>query len=246
MSPSSRLRQLRNRLAHRATTSHDTPSTITTAQAATSRREPWWPKAHRPGATEDAAKRRRDGGRHGDSRVRSTVRRIAVHLVNTISNTAGDDIIGRVLRRSILRTAGAAVPRSTHLHGATYFSRPAHLRTGERCLINRGCYLDLHGTITLGDDVVVGHGAAVITSRHEFGPAQRRAGTVTGTAVVVESGAWLGANVTILPGITVGSGAVVAAGAVVTGDVAANTVVAGVPAQVVRRLDQPTSVQACG
>jgi acetyltransferase-like isoleucine patch superfamily enzyme len=49
----------------------------------------------------------------------------------------------------------------------------------------------------------------------------------------------VGANVTILPGVTVGRGAVVAAGAVVTSNVPANSVVAGVPARVVRRLDLP-------
>ena len=128
--------------------------------------------------------------------------------------------------------------------GGTYFSRAGHLRTGERCLINRSCYLDLHASITLGDDVVVGHGTAIITSRHVLGPAERRAGAVEGLQVVIGSGAWLGANATVLPGVTIGPGAVVAAGAVVNSDVPANAVVAGVPARVIRRLDHPNEVHA--
>lgn len=170
-------------------------------------------------------------------RVRSTLQRVGNHLVNGVSTVVGDDIVGRALRRGVLRLAGAPLRRSAHLMGGTYFSRPANLRVGERCLINRGCYLDLHGNITLGDDVVVGHGTAVITSRHRLGPEERRAGEVEGVSVTISSGAWVGANVTILPGVTVGRGAVVAAGAVVTSDVPANSVVAGVPARVVRRLD---------
>jgi maltose O-acetyltransferase len=172
-----------------------------------------------------------------EGRGRSTLRRLGSHLLNTVSDAFGDDIGGRAVRRVAVRRAGATVPRSTHLLGGTYFSRASRLCTGERCLINRRCYLDLHAEITLGDDVVVGHGSSIITSRHELGPSGRRAGTVTGAPVIIGSGAWLGANVTILPGVTVGPGAVVAAGAVVTADVPANTMVAGVPARPVRHLD---------
>lgn len=172
-----------------------------------------------------------------DGRVRSTLRRLGVHLVNTVSDAAGDDLVGRALRRAAVRGAGATVPRSTHLLGGTFFSRASHLRTGERCFINRNCYLDLHAQITLGDEVVVGHGTSIVTSRHEMGPSVRRAGVVVGVPVVIGSGAWIGANVTILPGVTVGHGAVVAAGAVVTADVPANMLVAGVPARPVRHLD---------
>jgi maltose O-acetyltransferase len=171
-------------------------------------------------------------------RVRSTLQRVGNHLVNGVSTAVGDDIVGRTVRRGVLRIAGAGLRRSAHLMGGIYFSRPANLRVGERCLINRSCYLDLHGMITVGDDVVIGHGTAIITSRHHLGPEERRAGVVESAVVTIGAGAWVGANVTILPGVTVGRGAVVAAGAVVIRDVPANSLVAGVPARVVRKLDQ--------
>jgi maltose O-acetyltransferase len=184
------------------------------------------------------------GERTTADRVRSTLRRAGTHLVNTVGDLVGDDVAGRLVRRGVVRIAGAEIPRSTHLLGGTYFSRAGNLNTGERCLINRGCYLDLHAPITLGDDVVIGHGTSIITSRHFLGPATRRAGSVEGLPVLVGSGAWLGANVTVLPGVTIGPGAVVAAGAVVNSDVPANAVVAGVPARVIRRLDHANEVQA--
>ena len=55
-------------------------------------------------------------------------------------------------------------------------------------------------------------------------------------SIVVGDGVWIGARATILPGVQIGDGAVVAAGAVVTRDVAANSLVAGVPAKTIREL----------
>jgi len=171
------------------------------------------------------------------SRVTNTLRKVAVHVVNSLSDLVGDDVASRAVRRVLLRMAGATVPHSADLAGGTYFSRPRHLRIGERCFVNRRCYLDLHDKITIEADVVIGHGTTIVTSVHAVGPATRRAGVVTGRPVVIQTGSWLGANVTVLAGVTVGAGSIVAAGSMVTKDVAPNTVVAGVPARPVRRLD---------
>lgn len=170
-------------------------------------------------------------------RVRATMLRLLVHVVNSLSNVVGDDVVSRWLRRMLLRLSGATVPSGTDLHGGTYFSNPQNLRMGRRCFVNRNCYLDLEAEISIGDDVVVGHGTTIVTSVHAIGPSTRRAGDVVGRPVSIEAGAWIGANALILPGVTVGAGAIVAAGAVVTSDVVADSVVAGVPAKVVRKLD---------
>ncbi|GJF07475.1 acyltransferase [Pseudonocardia sp. D17] len=170
-------------------------------------------------------------------RVRSTLARAATHLLNSASDLLGDDVVGRRLRSALLRAGGARLPRSSSFHGGTYFSRAANLRVGENCFVNRRCYFDLEGTVTLGDGVTIGHGVTVVTSTHAVGPTSHRAGAVTARPVTVGRGAWIGANATVLPGVTVGPGAVVAAGAVVVDDVAPDTLVAGVPARAVRRLD---------
>jgi len=159
------------------------------------------------------------------------------HLIMTASNAVGDDFVGLAMRRSMLRAAGATVASTATVRGGTFFGRPWNLTIGERSLLNRSCFLDLGAPVVLEANVVVGHGTALCTTTHQLGPADFRCGPPTRGPIVLERGCWLGANVTVLPGVRVGPGAVVAAGAVVTKDVPANVVVAGVPARVVRRLD---------
>ena len=84
--------------------------------------------------------------------------------------------------------------------------------------------------------MVIGHGVTFITADHEIGSEFQRSGTVKGAAIGIESGAWIGANSTVLPGVNIGRGAVVAAGSVVTTSVVANRLVGGVPAREIRTL----------
>jgi len=105
---------------------------------------------------------------------------------------------------------------------------------GKNVFINHACsFLDMGG-ITIEDDVLIGPKVNLITEGHPLNPSERKALTVQ--PIVIRRNAWIGAAVTILPGVTVGENSVVAAGAVVTKDVPANTVVAGVPAKVIKTI----------
>ncbi len=72
------------------------------------------------------------------------------------------------------------------------------------------------------------------SENHPLDPKDRK--TVILQPILIKRNAWIGANATILPGITIGENAIVAAGAVVTKDVPANCVVAGVPAKIVKEI----------
>lgn len=80
---------------------------------------------------------------------------------------------------------------------------------------------------------LIGHNTVITTLNHESMP-ERRADLLP-AAVHIEQQVWIGANVTICPGVRIGRGAIVAAGAVVTKDVAPGTLVGGVPAKILRR-----------
>jgi acetyltransferase-like isoleucine patch superfamily enzyme len=95
------------------------------------------------------------------------------------------------------------------------------------------------GTIRIGDDVIFGHNVCVLTGAHDYQqPAGlRRTLENAGRDVVIEDGAWIASNVTIIGPVRIGGEAVVSAGSVVTRDVEARSIVAGVPAKLVRTLE---------
>ena len=110
-----------------------------------------------------------------------------------------------------------------------------NLRFGRNVFVNHGCTAMDLGGITIGDDVMIGPNVQLISSGHPLDPATRRK-QITTAPVHIGRGVWIAAGATVLQGVTVGDDAVVAAGAVVTKDVPARTLVAGVPARVVRVL----------
>ncbi len=107
-----------------------------------------------------------------------------------------------------------------------------HTVIGEHVFINRDCFFVDLGGIYIEDHALIGPRTMLISVGHNEDPAHRR--DLVLKSVRIKKGAWLGANVTVNPGVTIGENAIVGAGAVVTKDVPANTVVAGVPAKILR------------
>jgi|TARA_B100000315_G_scaffold245626_1_gene271773 acetyltransferase-like isoleucine patch superfamily enzyme len=106
---------------------------------------------------------------------------------------------------------------------------------GDRCKIQNG--VNIYNGVTIGDEVFIG---PTVTFTNDLHP--RAVGEWAVTPTVVGNGVSIGANATILCGVTIGDGAVVGAGSVVIGDVPARTLVVGNPARFVRLLtdqDQP-------
>ena len=107
-----------------------------------------------------------------------------------------------------------------------------NIHLGQNVFINSGCRFQDQGGIYIGDNALIGHNAVLATLNHSENPAKR--GNLIPSPIRIGKNVWLGANVTVLPGVTIGDGAIIAAGAVVSRDVAANTIVGGVPARKLR------------
>ncbi len=147
------------------------------------------------------------------------------------------------LRAPWLRLLGARVGRRAILHDVRFFNLYRRglrgLDVGEDCFLGDECLIDLAESVRLERQVTLAERVLVLTHTnvgYADHPLQAHFPAVA-APVVVESGAFVGANVTLLPGVRVGSCSFVAAGSVVTADVPPRTLVAGVPARVLRRLD---------
>lgn len=148
-------------------------------------------------------------------------------------NTSGDigearEILSRIFDQELDETTTIFPPFTTNFGRFT--------KIGKQVFINHGCsFLDLGG-ITIEEDVLIGPQVKLVTENHPLDPGTRK-GLIT-KPILIKRNAWIGAGATILPGVTVGENAVVAAGAVVSKDVAANTVVGGIPAKLLRMIEK--------
>ena len=129
---------------------------------------------------------------------------------------------------------GTQIDGSTTVFPPFYTNFGRFISLGKNVFINHNCsFLDIGG-ITIEDDVQIGPSVNLTSENHPLDPADRK--TVILQPIVIKQNAWIGAGATILPGVTIGENAVVAAGAVVSRDVPPNTVVAGIPAKVVKTI----------
>lgn len=117
--------------------------------------------------------------------------------------------------------------------GPLYVLKASHIHIGNRVAINPFFKAMSSGQVYIDDDAQIAFGVAIATNNHDFYDRQ----VLTLADVHIEKNAWIGANATILPGVTIGQNAIVGAGSVVTHDVAPNTVVVGNPAHFLKQLD---------
>ena len=111
-----------------------------------------------------------------------------------------------------------------------------NIDVGDNVFINAGCKFQDQGGITIDDGALIGHGVVLATLNHDLDPEKRQ--QLHPAPIHIGKRVWIGANATVTAGVTIGEGAVVAAGAVVTKDVEADTIVGGVPAKFIKRIDE--------
>jgi len=160
--------------------------------------------------------------------LRMTVRDLVYNVL------IGSMLVPARLRYLLLKACGFPVERSWVM--AHCFFGANTVTIGRGAFVNYECFFDGSAPIAIGRKAFLAMRVTVLTGTHELGPSDQRAGSNEPGPVVIGDGAWIGANVTILPGVTVGEGCVVAAGAVVSRDCEPNGVYAGVPAELVKSL----------
>lgn len=133
------------------------------------------------------------------------------------------------------KITGKEVDPSVRMFLPFYTDYGKNITLGKDVFINACCQFQDQGGITIGDESLIGPKTVIATINHGFAPEERSANYLM--PVTIGKNVWVGASVVILPGVTIGDNAIIAAGAVVTKDVAANTIVGGIPAKFIKNID---------
>jgi acetyltransferase-like isoleucine patch superfamily enzyme len=143
------------------------------------------------------------------------------------------------VRTEIINSANVRIGNDCLLQDAIYMraGTEGKIAIGDRAALNSFCRLFGHGSIEIGEDTQIGPGSLITTTEHDYDHGL----TAHFKRVVIGKGVWVGANVTILPGVEIGDGAVIGAGSVVMKNIASRCVALGVPARVVRFLDESSN-----
>ena len=136
------------------------------------------------------------------------------------------------VRELLTELTGRQVDESVTLFPPFTSDFGKNIRLGKRVFLNAGCRFQDQGGLEIGDDCLIGHNTVIATLNHDLAPSRR--GDLHPSPVVIGKNVWVGANVTILPGVTIGDDAVIAAASVITKDVPARALVVGSPARVLR------------
>lgn len=136
--------------------------------------------------------------------------------------------------REIVGSAG----KNLVIHSDWKFDNGKNIHVGDNFLANYNWTVLDVGEVNIGNDVWIGPNTDIYTVTHPIKGAERRKHLSKVLPVTIGNDVWLCGKVTICPGVTIGNNVVVAAGAVVTHDIPDNVVVAGVPAKVIREIEE--------
>lgn len=139
------------------------------------------------------------------------------------------------IRELFSNLIGKQVPETFCLFPPFYTECGKNITLGENIFINACCKFQDQGGITIGDGCLFGHSVTIATLNHEFNPEKRA--SIMPNPVKIGKNVWIGSNSTILPGVEIGDGAIIGAGSIVTKNVPKNTIVAGNPARIIRKIE---------
>lgn len=136
------------------------------------------------------------------------------------------------IKRFFLRLIGVEIGKNVSINGHSWFYGRGSIIIGSNTWIGVGCkfYSVMGKVIEIGKNCDIAPEVIFVPGTHKLGTMERRAGEGYSMDIKIGNGCWIGARVTVLGGVTVGSGVMIAAGSVVQSDIPDNCLAAGVPA----------------
>ena len=155
-------------------------------------------------------------------------------LCQQYNNLLPTDFAGR---NKLIREILGQADEDTFINQPFYCDYGKHIRVGKRFFANFGFTILDEAYVTIGDDCFIGPGVHIYCACHSTDPRERKTRQEWAKPVTIGNDVWIGGNVTILPGVTIGDNCTIGAGAVVTHDIPANSIAVGNPAKVIKTLE---------
>ncbi|MDE6004081.1 MAG: sugar O-acetyltransferase [Oscillospiraceae bacterium] len=140
------------------------------------------------------------------------------------------------IRTLMTELTGQEIDESFTLFPPFHTDCGKNIHIGKHVFINAGCKFQDQGGIIIGDGTLIGHNVVLATLNHEIAPAKRQG--MIPKPIKIGKNVWIGSNATILAGVMIGDNAIVGAGAVVTKNIPENKIVAGIPAKIIKSIDE--------
>lgn len=141
-----------------------------------------------------------------------------------------------IIKRKLLNSIGYEIGENTKVVGPIECT--GKLKIGKNCWIGKNLKVNGNGSVVIGDNCDIGPEVTFQTGGHIIGTKERRAGEGRIFSQYVGNGVWIGGRSTIIGNTVVGDSSVIAGCACVVKDIPENTLVGGVPAKIIRRLDK--------
>jgi len=141
------------------------------------------------------------------------------------------------IKKLLLQSRGAKVGKRFICYQGVWIDMPRKIKIGDDVDLSKDVTITTGGGVFIGSRVLIGYGSKILSTNHRIPESIEQPIRFSGhesKAVTINDDVWIGASVVVLPGVTIGRGSVVAAGAVVTKAVPEYSIVAGIPAKIIR------------
>ena len=140
------------------------------------------------------------------------------------------------VKRRLLNGIGYSLGEGTKVVGPVYC--PGKLKTGTNCWLGRNLTIHGNGTVEICDDCNIAPDTTFLTGSHEDAPLETETGEELPPSICVEEGCWIGTGAILCQNVTIGKGCMIIPGTCVMKTLPEKTLVGGVPARVMKKLDE--------
>ena len=141
-------------------------------------------------------------------------------------------------REALIRSLFGKTQKNFTIVSPFYCDYGYNIEIGENFFANMNCVILDGAKVTFGDNVFIAPNCGFYTAGHPLDAERRNKGLEYAYPITVGDNVWIGANVSVLPGVSIGDNSVIGAGSVVTRSIPANVLAAGNPCRVIREITE--------